>query len=371
MKKSILSIVLLAAVLLAACSTPSNVVKGTFENSPFENWVVEHYSIADEKLSSDTVTLKAGAIKFEVADDVPTVVYITPITDLQTSLGIALVHEPGQVISFNAKMEDRHITNLAVVGSAINEDYSRVHNEINKDYIEAIKLSDQIMAEPKSEKNEELTRQIFQISDKIERKKVQYIKNNTDKLVSAFLLRSLNEDENIVACADALADNVRGSIFSPVFEQVEKLKEEMASAIKVGDTAPDFKLNTTKGKELKLSDLRGKWVIIDFWGSWCGWCIKDFPAMKKFYAANKKKIEILGVNHNDTYDRWRAAVNGNGLTWINVHNPEANSDDNDPVVLYGVTGFPTKVVVDPDGKIFDISVGYKENYYDELLKRIK
>ena len=175
MKKSILSIVLLAAVLLAACSTPSNVVKGTFENSPFENWVVEHYSIADEKLSSDTVTLKAGAIKFEVADDVPTVVYITPITDLQTSLGIALVHEPGQVISFNAKMEDRHITNLAVVGSAINEDYSRVHNEINKDYIEAIKLSDQIMAEPSSEKNEELTRQIYQISEKIERKKVQYI----------------------------------------------------------------------------------------------------------------------------------------------------------------------------------------------------
>lgn len=371
MKSLKLSVILAAAVLLAACSTPSNVVKGTFENSPFENWVVEHYSIADEKLSSDTVTLKAGAIKFEVADDVPTVVYITPITDLQTSLGIALVHEPGQVISFNAKMEDRHITNLAVVGSAINEDYSRVHNEINKDYIEATKLSDQIMAEPSSEKNEELTRQIFQILDKIERKKVQYIKNNTDKLVSAFLLRSLNEDENIVACADALADNVRGSIFSPVFEQVEKLKEEMASAIKVGDAAPDFKLKTSQGKDLALSELKGKWVIIDFWGSWCGWCIKDFPAMKKFYAANKKKIEILGVNHNDTYDRWRAAVNGNGLTWINVHNPEANTDDNDPVVLYGVTGFPTKVVVDPDGKIFDISVGYKEGYYDELLKRIK
>ena len=362
---------MLAAVLLVACSTPSNVVKGTFENSPFEKWLVEHYTIADEKISSDTVTLKAGAIKFETIDDMPTVIYITPITDLQTSLGIALVHEPGQTVSFSAQMDDRHITHLEATGSAINEDYSRVHNEINKDYIEAIKLSDQIVANPSSEKNEELTRQIFQISDKIERKKVQYIKNNTDKLVSAFLLRSLNEDENIVACADALDESVRGSIFSPVFEQVEKLKQQMASAIKVGDAAPDFKLKTTQGKELALSELKGKWVIIDFWGSWCGWCIKDFPAMKKFYAANKSKIEILGVNHNDTFDRWRAAVNGNGLTWINVHNPEANTDDNDPVVLYGVTGFPTKVVVDPDGKIFDISVGYKEDYYSELLKKIK
>lgn len=366
-----LSIILLAATILAACSTPSNVVKGTFENSPFEKWLVEHYTIADEKISSDTVELKAGAIKFETTDNAPTVIYITPITDLQTSLGVVLVHEPGQTISFNAQMEDRHITRLAATGSPINEDYSRVHNEINKDYIEAIKLSDQIMAEPSSEKNEALTRQIFQISEKIERKKVQYIKNNTDKLVSALLLSSLQEKENIVACADALEQNVRGSIFSPVFEQVEKLKEEMASAIKVGDTAPDFKLKTTQGKELALSELKGKWVIIDFWGSWCGWCIKDFPAMKQFYAANKKKIEILGVNCNDTFDRWRAAVGGNGLTWINVHNPEANTDDNDPVVLYGVTGFPTKVVVDPEGKIFEIAVGYKEGYYDELMKRVK
>ena len=371
MKKSVLSTVLLAAVLLVACSTPSNVVKGTFENSPFEKWLVEHYTIADEKISSDTVTLKAGAIKFEVIDDMPTVIYITPITDLQTSLGVALVREPGQAISFNAKMEDRHITNLAVTGSAINEDYSRVHNEINKDYIEIIAISDQIMAEPSSEKNEELTRQIYQISDKIERKKVQYIKNNADKLVSAFLLSSLREEENIIACADALDESVRGSIFSPVFEQVEKLKEKIASTVKVGDAAPDFKLKTSQGKELAFSELKGKWVIIDFWGSWCGWCIKDFPAMKQFYAANKKKIEILGVNCNDTYDRWRAAVGGNGLTWINVHNPDANTDDNDPVVLYGVTGFPTKVVVDPDGKIFDISVGYKESYYSELLKKIK
>ena len=64
-------------------------------------------------------------------------------------------------------------------------------------------------------------------------------------------------------------------------------------------------------------------------------------------------------------------MNGNALPWINVHNPEANTDDNDPVVLYGVTGFPTKVVVDPEGKIFEIAVGYKEGYYNELMKRVK
>lgn len=369
MKAIKFSFIMLAITAFAACSTPSNIIKGKIENSPFEKWIVEQRSIADEKLACDTVALKAGSIKFEVVDNAPSIIHISPITDLQTSLGVALIHEPGQQISFAAKMEDKHITLLEATGSQINEDYSRVHNEINKDYIDIIKLSDQIMVQPSSEKNKELTRQIYQISDKIERKKVQYIKNNTDKLVSAFLLSSLRDEENIIACADALEENVQNSIFSPIFKEIEQMKQKIASTVKVGDAAPDFKLNTTKGKELKLSELRGKWVIIDFWGSWCGWCIKDFPAMKELYAANKGKVEILGVNCNDTYDRWRAAVSGNSLPWINVHNPEANTDDNDPVVLYGVSGFPTKVVIDPKGNIFDISVGYKEDYYKEFIKK--
>lgn len=370
MKSIKFSLILLAITTLAACSEPSNVVKGRIENSPFESWVVEQVSVDNQKLSCDTISLKSGNLKFEVKADVPTIIYIDPVTEQNVSMGITLFHEQGQTISFKAQMENNHIVNIEAIGSPLNEDYSRIHNEINKDYISIVGLINQA-ENTAEEQRDEIIKKIQQASERINSKKVQYIKNNTDKEVSAFLLTGLQSPEEVIACADVLQESVRNSIFKPLFEYVEQIKQEMASALKVGDAAPDFKLNDIKGKELKLSDLRGKWVIIDFWGSWCSWCIKDFPAMKQFYAANKKKIEILGVNCNDTFDRWRAAVSQNSLPWVNVHNPEANTDDNDPVVLYNVTGFPTKVVVDPKGNVFDISVGYKENYYEELLKKVK
>ena len=369
MKTIKFSLIMLAVTALAACSTPSNVIKGVISDTPFESWNVEQRLIDGTQQSTDTLTLKSGKIEFEAKFDAPTIIYIDPVANVNTSMGITLVYEPEQKISFNAQMEERHIVNIEAIGSTVNEDYSRIHNEINKDYIAIVKLIDETNKLPENQREEQI-KKINQLSARIHSKKVQFIKNNTDKEVSALLLNSLYSPEDMVACADLLSDNVRNSIFKPIFEQVEKKRKELAT-VKVGEVAPDFKLKTTAGKDLRLSDLRGKWVIIDFWGSWCSWCIKDFPAMKKFYAANKKRVEILGVNHNDTYDRWRAAVGQNGLTWINVHNPEANTDDNDPVVLYNVRGFPTKIVVDPEGKIFEIAVGYKEGYYDELMKRIK
>ena len=167
-------------------------------------------------------------------------------------MGITLVYEPGQKISFKAQMEDRHIVNVEAVGSAVNEDYSRIHNEINKDYIAIVKLIDETNKLPEDQREESI-KKINQMSARVHSKKMQFIKNNTDKEVSALLLKSLYSPEDMVACADLLSDNVRTSIFKPIFDQVEKKRKELAT-VKVGQEAPDFKLKTTAGKELKLSD---------------------------------------------------------------------------------------------------------------------
>ena len=72
--------------------------------------------------------------------------------------------------------------------------------------------------------------------------------------------------------------------------------------------APDFTLNDLSGKPLTLSSLRGKYVILDFWGSWCVWCIKGFPQMKEYYQKYAGKFEILGIDCNDPEAKWKAAV---------------------------------------------------------------
>ena len=82
------------------------------------------------------------------------------------------------------------------------------------------------------------------------------------------------------------------------------------------DLAPDFELPNLQGATTKLSSLRGKYVVIDFWGSWCIWCIRGIPQMKTYYAKYKDKMEILGVDCRDTEDKWKAAVEEHQLPWL-------------------------------------------------------
>ena len=147
----------------------------------------------------------------------------------------------------------------------------------------------------------------------------------------------------------------------------QKAREEARKNMVEGVTAPDFTLKDLQGKDLTLSSLRGKYVVLDFWGSWCGWCIKGIPDMKKYYEKYKDRMEILGVDCNDTEEKWKAAVEKHELPWLHVR----NTDEADITVKYGIQGYPTKIVIDPEGKVAKIVVGEDPAFYkylDELFK---
>ena len=82
-----------------------------------------------------------------------------------------------------------------------------------------------------------------------------------------------------------------------------------------GELAPDFELPNLQGSTIKLSSLRGKYVVLDFWGSWCVWCIRGIPSMKEAYTKYKDKMEILGVDCRDTEEAWKAAVSPGGCQY--------------------------------------------------------
>ena len=144
---------------------------------------------------------------------------------------------------------------------------------------------------------------------------------------------------------------------------------EIAPAVADDDEmAPNFELPDLQGNPRKLSSLRGKYVIIDFWGSWCVWCIRGFPAMKEVYAKYKDDLEILGVDCQDSERKWRAAVEQYELPWLQVRCPDAMMSD--LAQMYGIEGFPTKAVVSPEGKLLKVVVGEDPEFYtylDELL----
>ncbi len=140
-----------------------------------------------------------------------------------------------------------------------------------------------------------------------------------------------------------------------------------AQDIRVGVQAPDFSAKKVDGTTFTLSSLQGKYVVLDFWGSWCKWCIKGFPDMKTAYAKHKGKVEFVGIACRDTEEKWKAATAKYELPWISVLNP----DDNDLVKVYDVQGFPTKIVIDPKGKIAKIVLGEDPEFYTYLESILK
>jgi peroxiredoxin len=135
-----------------------------------------------------------------------------------------------------------------------------------------------------------------------------------------------------------------------------------AQGIAEGAKAPDFSAKKVDGTTFTLSSLQGKYVVIDFWGSWCKWCIKGFPDMKTAYAKHKGKVEFVGIACRDTEEKWKAATAKYEIPWISVLNPA----DNDLVQVYQVKGFPTKIVVDPKGNIVKIILGEDPAFYTYL-----
>ncbi|MBR1539315.1 MAG: TlpA family protein disulfide reductase, partial [Bacteroidales bacterium] len=135
-----------------------------------------------------------------------------------------------------------------------------------------------------------------------------------------------------------------------------------AQGIVEGAKAPDFSAKKVDGTTFTLSSLQGKYVVLDFWGSWCKWCIKGFPDMKTAYARHKGKVEFVGIACRDTEEKWKTATAKYELPWISVLNPA----ENDLVKVYQVQGFPTKIVVDPQGRIAKVILGEDPAFYTYL-----
>ncbi len=131
--------------------------------------------------------------------------------------------------------------------------------------------------------------------------------------------------------------------------QVAKLLKSAGSFV-AGGEAPDFTMNDRDGKPVKLSDFRGKVMLVDFWASWCGPCRKENPHVVELYHKyHDKGFDVLGVSLDKTKEPWLAAIEKDGLVWNHVS--DLKGWTNSAAQLYGVTSIPHTVLVDREGKI--------------------
>lgn len=118
----------------------------------------------------------------------------------------------------------------------------------------------------------------------------------------------------------------------------------------VGSAAPDFKIADANGKEISLSQLKGKVVLVDFWASWCGPCRAENPNVVSMYNDfHSKGFEILGVSLDENKEAWLDAVKKDKLSWL--HGCELKRWNSEIAKQYGVEAIPYSVLVDKEGKI--------------------
>jgi peroxiredoxin len=249
------------------------------------------------------------------------------------------------------------LSKAKITGSKINDDNAKLMALLNPLKIQAQRLRNQAESASPAQQNSAEFQNAMQARLKtlqVAQKStlVDFIKANPDSYLSLMAINSVAGPQPDPTELDPLYNGLSPALKATETAKVFKKALDALRVTAVGVIAPDFTENDVNGTPVKLSSFRGKYVLIDFWASWCGPCRQENPNVVKVFNKYKaKNFTIIGVSLDkaDGKAAWQSAIQNDGLSWTQVS--DLKFWNNEVAREYFINSIPANFLLDPNGKI--------------------
>lgn len=263
--------------------------------------------------------------------------------------------KPGDQISISANIAEYGI-NYQVYGNDISIQRNEVAKQLfplEEKYNQLVILIEKLESSDQSKEFKDLNDKLQSVSEQISKLELEYIVKHPDWINSAVMIPDFPYD-TITKYYENFNSEVKDSFFG-------RYVAKIINTARINSIAPEFILPDKKGNDISLSDFKGKYVVLYFWGTWCGYCIKDIPKLKEYYSKYQDKVEFISINCRDYQQAWLTAIDKYNMNWINLHAKNKKVPDN-----YGIEGYPAKIIIDKEGRIIFKSAGSGDEFYNKM-----